>query len=62
MSVSNINSYLKKKINAKGNVFLGRVEAAVGDNQVPPQDRATGVAMSVNTVVLSYAEVRTSLA
>ena len=49
-----------RKINTRRTIGQRRVGAAVGDNQVPPQAAFEGVAMPVNLVGLTDAEVTKS--
>ena len=58
---SNINLSCVKRMNIRRNIVQRRRGAAAGNNQVPPQAPAEGVAMPVNPAGLTDAEVRASL-
>lgn len=61
MSVSKIECCLQR-MNTRRTIGQKRGVATAGDNQVPPQAPAEGVAMPVNPAGLTDAEVSASLA
>ena len=62
MSVSNIIPFCLQRMMTSRFIGPRRGVAAVGDNQVPPQSLAEGVAIPVNPTGLTNVEVRASLA